>query len=601
MYHQLTRRTFLKAGVGTGVLGALGAVDPSPSDAADDPEQRPPSPGTLVLNDDGHVFLNLSDDLHKADLRRYLQSYCRAGVDTVAYCVGDMSWPTLYPTRVGVHYRVLGAAGDVKRVRSRNNVDNFASEPGGYFGAVFGILRELGKNVLASFRMNDAHFTSVDNPNVSEFWKQHAKRALGRVYGYYGGCLNYEFDVVRQHFFDRVIEFAELYPAIDGIELDAMRSPYFFPPGKGKELAPLFTELVRRIKAALAAQAKRLKRPEYLLTINVPLTPELALESGLDVAAWDAERLFHSVSVGPYQAHMNHPMERWQKLLRHGTPVMAYVGCSPQTGQYLGLEEYRAAAANAYGSGADGIYLFNYPCLFELAFQKPIAFEDVKMVLPDMRAFRHYDFTKVAQALDEMGSAESLRGKDKRFLFYFSNDARYRHYDPDLASLNRSDVVVGSPDPTTSTTEGLKAAPGDLAVRPVGRSGDRPTTQNRPTTENSATLKATFRCYEDLDRARTIMLRFKIENVARTEQFRASLNGQPIAASHQQIRYAANGRDTRIHTVKLGPYQEYKITLQPVQFEKGENRLEVTPTKLLPELTTEINLLEIELLVRYAE
>jgi len=509
-----------------------------------------------VLNDDGHVFLNLSDDLHKADLRRYLQSYCRPGVDAVAYCVGDMSWPTLYPTRVGVHYSVLAAAGEVKRNRSRKNVDNFASEPGRYFGAAFGILRELGKKVLASFRMNDAHFTSVDNPNVSEFWKQHAERALGRVYGYYGGCLNYEFDVVRQHFFDRVVEFAELYPEIDGIELDAMRSPYFFPPGKGKELAPLFTELVRRIKAALAAQAKRLKRPDYLLTINVPLTPELALDSGLDVAAWDAERLFHSVSVGPYQAHMNHPMERWQKLLKHGTPVLAYVGCSPQTGQYLGLQEYRAVAANAYGSGADGIYLFNYPCLFELAFQKPTAAHDVKMVLPDMRAFRHYDFTCVGQALDEMGDAESLRGKDKRYLFYFSNDARYRHYDPDLASLNR---------------------PADKGQ-----------------------LIAVFRCYEDYDRARAITLRFKIENVARTEQFQASLNGQPIAASQQQVRYAANGRDTRIHTVKLGPYLEYEITLQPSQLKKGENHLEVTPATLLPKLTTKINLLEIELFVRYA-
>lgn len=557
MYHQLTRRTFLRSGVGAGVLATFGSADTSPAGAAgDERDQRRPSPGTLVLNDDGHVFLNLSDDLHKADLRRYLQSYCRPGVDAVAYCVGDMSWPTLYPTRVGVHYSVLAAGGEVKRVRSRKNVDNFASEPGGYFGAVFGILRELGKKVLASFRMNDAHFTSVDNPNVSEFWKQHAERALGRVYGYYGGCLNYEFDVVRQHFFDRVVEFVELYPEIDGIELDAMRSPYFFPPDKGKELAPLFTDLVRRIKAALAAQAKRLKRPEYFLTINVPLTPELSLESGLDVAAWDAERLFHSVSVGPYQAHMNHPIERWQQLLKHDTPVLAYVGCSPQTGQYLGLEEYRAAAANAYGSGADGIYLFNYPCLFELAYQKPMAFENVKMVLPDLRSFRHADFTQVTQALDEMGDAQSLRGKDKRFLFYFSNDARYRHYDPDLSSLNRP--------------------------------------------ANMGQLKAVFRYYEDHDRARAITLRFKIENVARTEHFQTSLNGQPIAPSHQQIRYAANGRDTRIHTVKLGPYLEYEITLRPAQLKKGENHLEITPTKLLPELTTKINLLEIELLVHYA-
>ena len=83
----------------------------------------------------------------------------------------------------------------------------------------------MGKKVLASFRMNDAHFTSPQNPNVSAFWKQHVKLALGPAYGYYGGCLDYASDVVRGHFFDRVIEFADLYPEIDGIELDAMRSP----------------------------------------------------------------------------------------------------------------------------------------------------------------------------------------------------------------------------------------------------------------------------------------------------------------------------------------------------------------------------------------
>jgi hypothetical protein len=220
------------------------------------------------------------------------------------------------------------------------------------------------------------------------------------------------------------------------------------------------------------------------------------------------------------------------------------------------LEEYRAAAANAYASGADGIYLFNYPCLFELAAQLPTAVEHGTMPLPDMRAYGHLDFAKVSQALEELGRAESLRGKDKRFLFYFSNDANYRHYDPDRASLERR-----------------------------GGQGQ---------------LKAVFRCSEDYDRTRTIMLRLKIENVARTEQFQLSLNGQPVEARQQQVRYAANGRDTRIHTVKLGPYLEYEVSVQPSQLRKGENVLEVVPAKLQPDLATKINLVEIELLVSYA-
>src|SRR5262245_7467612 len=398
MSYALTRRGFLQSSAAFAATGLAAAENP-----------RSPPSGNLILNDDGHVFLYLSDDLRKPDLRRYLQSYCRPGVGTVAFCVGDMSWPTLYPTKVGVHYRAMRVGDDLKRARMYKNVDNLAGEAGGYFGATFAILHELGKKVLASFRMNDAHFTSADNPNVSEFWKQHAKLALGPAYGYYGGCLNYASDIVREHFFQRVVEFAERYPKIDGIELDAMRSPFFFPPGKGREHAGLFTDLVRKIKGALAAQARRLKRAGYLLTINVPLTPELALECGLDVAAWDADKLFDWVSVGTYQACMDHPIERWKKVLAHGTPVMAYINCSVQTGQYFGLEEYRAAAANAHGAGADGIYLFNYPCLFELAMQRPSAAREVTMELPDLRGRGQPDLTRVGQALDEIGRAESLR------------------------------------------------------------------------------------------------------------------------------------------------------------------------------------------------
>ena len=108
MPYILSRRQFLQASAACAAAAVAGAEGRG---------AQPPSPGKLVLNDDGYVFLNLNDDLGKADLRRYLQSYCRPGVDLVAYCVGDMSWPTLYPSRVGVPYSVLGAGDDFRRAR----------------------------------------------------------------------------------------------------------------------------------------------------------------------------------------------------------------------------------------------------------------------------------------------------------------------------------------------------------------------------------------------------------------------------------------------------------------------------------------------------
>jgi len=252
---------------------------------------------------------------------------------------------------------------------------------------------------------------------------------------------------------------------------------------------------------------------------------------------------------------MNHPIERWKEGLKGGTPVFPYVNCSPQTGQYLGLEEYRAAAANAYARGANGVYLFNYPCLFELALQAPSVPEEVAFELFDMRPLRQKDFSRVARALGELGSPERLAGQDKRFLFYFCDSPGYRHHDVDRASVERGD--------------------------------------------SDGALRAAFWCFEDFDRADAITLRLKVQHVARREQFSLSLNGQHITSDLVRVSYAANGRDTRVHTVTLGPYMEYEVALGPSRMRRGGNALEVIPAQLVPELAGVINLVELELLVRY--
>src|SRR5262249_11890823 len=156
-----------------------------------------------------------------------------------------------------------------------------------------------------------------------------------------------------------------------------------------------------------------------------------------------------------------------------------------------------------------GIYLFNYPCLFELTHQQPSAADRVSTALTDLRALRQGDFSRVAAALDELGSADKLRGKNKRFLFYFGESSGYRHNDQDRAVLKRA---------------------------------------NR-----SSKLPAAFRCYEEYGRAKALVLRFKLENVIRDERFALTVNGRPITLEQQKVRYAANGRDTRVHTVTLEP------------------------------------------------
>ncbi len=181
---------------------------------------------------------------------------------------------------------------------------------------------------------------------------------------------------------------------------------------------------------------------------------------------------------------------------------------------------------------------------------------EVPMNLIDLRTNGQRDFSRVAQALDEIGQPASLKGKNKHYLFYPTRVQNYRHHDPDQASLDRS------------------AEKGNLTAK--------------------------FRCFEEFAAAKSITLKCKLENTVRSERFALRLNGQPIAENQMTLRYASNGRDTRMHTVTLGPYLEYEVVLNPSQLKAGENVLEVMPTKLRPDLKPKIHLLELELSVVYA-
>jgi hypothetical protein len=551
-----SRRQFIQTAIASGLAAELFAanVEIGSADASmESSRRRTGLPSNLVVNDDGENFLKTTDDLTVVDLKRYLADLCRGGVGAIAYNAGDMSSPTFYPTTVGMHYSKVRDNQPPMFRRIFSNLDKLAAEPEGYFGTVFRIVQSQGKKALASFRMNDAHMTALTNPVFSKFWKPYAENALGDEHGYYGNCLSYQSELVRNHFFARIKEFIELYPFIDGVELDGMRSPYFFPTNKGKECAPLMTALVRQVKELLQAQAKRLNRPDYLLTANVPLTPELALECGLDTAAWDAEGLLDYISVGPYQAYMNHPIEHWKEVLKNGTPVFAYIAVQFQEAQYLGLKEYRAAAANAYASGADGIYLFNYPCLLELSLQAPRRLDDSGVQISGRVG--QIDFTNTPQVLDELADVEVIRHGNKRFLYCFET-VPYRHFQPDKATFDR--------------------------------------------VEKNSVLKLPFRCFEDYEAASEVLLKFKIEHVARSESFDILLNGKRLDPANYFLTFSSYGRDTRTHTVPLGPYLNYSIPLKPDQLVKGINQLEIRPTELKNDRTGEVRLTEVELIVNYA-
>ncbi len=507
----------------------------------------------LILNDDGSNFLYSWDDLGAEDLRAYLSRLGNTHVDMVAYCVAFGGYVTYYESDVAEPLGTGFALTDrVRQRRWAHNRERLRREAGDYIGFVFSTLREMGIAPLASFRMNDAHMSSDPvGPVAGRFWMNHPEWRLGESYGYYGSCMDYAVSAVREYLRRLVNEVIGKFPDIVGVELDGMRSPFFFKNGTGRQNAPLMTDLLRQIREDLDKAAAGRRR--YLLRVNVPRSPELAHEVGMDVAAWAAEGLVDGISPGCYGTDFQLPIERWKELLGGDIPVHAYLNCGRAGGQYHSLEQYRAAAANAYAAGADGIYLFNFPCLDELSRLLPQPIAEPPMPPPEFPATCwHPDLTRARDALKELGDPQLIAHKNKHFLFYTEPPA-YLHYPPEQAVIER------------------------LAAEPA---------------------KLVFRCYEDIAQAAELRLELKLVGVTIRDSFEFQLNGSPIPVSQIKRLHSPGGRDPRIHPVPLEPYSQYIIQLGS-GLTRGENRLTVSLTQAEPDLFGAIEIREMELFVRY--
>lgn len=515
-----------------------------------------PAHPRLIYNDDGFNFLTLGDDLSVKDLRAYLSRLRWTQVDLVAYCVAEGGYVTLYESEIG---DPLGTGyptwSNVKLRRIAHNRERLRAEAGDYIAAVFSILREMKIPAVASIRMNDAHMSGdPTGPLAGQFWKKHPEWRLGVPYGYYASCLNYAVPEVRDYLRRLAREIITKFPDIAGIELDGLRSPFFFKPDEGRKNASLMTELIRQIRGDLDTAARAKGRDRYLLRLNVPRTPELALDWGMDVAAWDREGLVDGVSPGCYNADFQPAIETWKKSLSDRVAVNAYINCSPAPAMYLSLEQYRAAAANAYGAGADGVYLFNFPCLDELSSLLLRPVNQPPVPVPDFRAqCWHSDFVQTRQALRELGDAAGLARKDKHYFFYTGSRTDYRHYTQDMAFIDRA-----APTPA----------------------------------------ELSFRCYHAAN-AKKLTLKLKTVGVTTNEQFTFTLNGQPIANNRIQRLHSPGGRDARIHSIPLAPYSQFEFNLSRDMLRSGENRLTVSLTNKESDLTGKIELLELELLLRH--
>ncbi len=256
-----------------------------------------------------------------------------------------------------------------------------------------------------SMRMNDTHDAAhrPDKPYLLfPSWKvEHPDMLVGdgvhrTAHGRWSS-VDYAKDEVRELAFRFVEEVCRNYD-VDGVELDFFRHLCYFRSvangGKAtSEEVSAMTGLMRRIRTMTEEIGLKRQRP-ILIAMRVPDSLEYSLEMGFDLDTWLKEGLmdllvttdYFRLNPWTYSVELGH---------RHGVKVYPALTDPRVKGetrfQRTGVPAYRARAANAWASGADGLYLFNLydidresPLWRELGDPAALAFTDKEYFLTDL-------------------------------------------------------------------------------------------------------------------------------------------------------------------------------------------------------------------------
>jgi len=251
--------------------------------------------------------------------------------------------------------------------------------------------RLRGMEAMLTFRMNELH--DVDKPAsplLSAFWKSHPEYRVSGYEGWGKEALNYTVPDVREYFFAILKEVIDRYD-LDGLELDFMRFPYYFPFKSDSmesyaQIMTRFVESVRQLTDSIGSTRGK----KILLTARVPTSLKGCAHLGVDPATWSRKGLMDFLTVAPFlSTETDIPVKEF-KAACGDVPIYTCIEFTIGARQ-MTREEKRAAAALLHQAGSDGIYLFNYFVAWDAGFEAD------------------------TEVLAELANPELLIGKDKLY------------------------------------------------------------------------------------------------------------------------------------------------------------------------------------------
>ncbi|MCX6992090.1 MAG: family 10 glycosylhydrolase [Kiritimatiellaeota bacterium] len=333
----------------------------------------------IIFNNDGDdaMFSGESKTLIEEFLKKRTTPLLGSQVDTIFYSTAQSFGYFIHRTKVGEIFmtRKFPVEGQL-RDNAFSDLIALGTDP---LQLMVEFCRKNNLEIFWSYRMNDPHDSY--RTDYSPFFfpklkKDHPEYLVGSKakkppYGNWT-AMDYTQPEVRDLAFKYFEEVCQNYD-VDGIELDYFRDAIFFKSvawgGQASQAElDMMTDLVRQIRKMTQAEGIKKGKP-ILLSIRVPDSVEYCRAIGLDMEKWLAEGLVDMLTVTCL-----FQLNPWEYSVRlgHKYDVPVYAGLSdsrvragmakgwPQDFQRNTTLFYHGYAMQAWQSGVDGIYMFNY-------------------------------------------------------------------------------------------------------------------------------------------------------------------------------------------------------------------------------------------------
>lgn len=349
--------------------------------------KRLSKPYRVLFNHDGFcLFSNTSryqrsdEPVGLAQVRGYVDEVADAGADCLLLCPNMYQQPgwdsDYYPYWRGRGRTRVMPDNAVGKVMSRFR--QFLLAGNDYLAVSRERARERGLAFFLTWRMNECH--GVDDPScpsLSDFYLAHPEYRIGEgTHGWQKLAMSFAHRAVREYQLGLLEELLSRYE-VDGLELDLLRFPWYFPPSMpAAQRFAVLTGFLREVRGLLGRQGDK------PLGVRVFGWRESNHRAGFDVEGWVRDGLVDLVNLSAFYIMSSEmEIEEYRRALPGAalyaeatqcTDVERAIELSVEQSRKSTTETLRSFAHASLDRGADGVSLFNYVYYRDYSFGNPL-------------------------------------------------------------------------------------------------------------------------------------------------------------------------------------------------------------------------------------